>query len=557
MNRKSRTLLPIVLGIVIGFLVLLCVICAMILGRLYLPSLWPKQVAPDLMPADTVFFASVNPDVQGLAGFKHLADVYGGIPEVKDALDELSEEMEDELNISFEDDVMSWLGPEVAVAVTNIDALIEGDEPMVTIAAATRNIKASDAFLEKLREHLEDQDYDVEKETYNDVAYYVQEVEYDWETPMIFGTVEKLVILTTDEEAMQDVIDVAQGKADALAQNERYTELVNTLPDDAVAYTFFDMENVAEAILENLEYEGIYLPRETSDQLEALQTVGLALSLDEEGIQFDVAVALDPDALSTEMLENLEARASAHRILKRIPDDALGFSSGQNLAAGWRTFLTNMQQNPDFKYQVEDLGRELGLRIDEELLDWLTGEFAIAVVRGGIEDVPVGGFAVFEIDSQEEAQDVLEDLADVMEELAFLEFEKMDINDVEMQVLMDPFTEEIVLGYGFTDRHLVIGFMEDGLEAAVDDDTRPIADDINFKKVQKHLPDKTSGYFYVNVEAAWRLTYESMGAWERQDFDETVRPFLEPIKAIGVAASPTDTEKGIGQSSLFIYIPGE
>ena len=99
--------------------------------------------------------------------------------------------------------------------------------------------------------------------------------------------------------------------------------------------------------------------------------------------------------------------------------------------------------------------------------------------------------------------------------------------------------------------------MEDALEVAIDDDTRAIADDGTFRRVQKHLPSKTGGYFYVNVEAIWRLAYKSMSGWEREDFDETVRPFLEPIKAIGIAAPPTDPEKGIGQGTLFIYIPGE
>jgi hypothetical protein len=99
--------------------------------------------------------------------------------------------------------------------------------------------------------------------------------------------------------------------------------------------------------------------------------------------------------------------------------------------------------------------------------------------------------------------------------------------------------------------------MEGALEAAVDDDIRSIADDETFKKVQKHLPGKTGGYFYVNVEAIWRIVYENMSEWEREDFDQTVRPFLEPIKAIGSAASPTDLKKGLGQGTLFIYIPGE
>jgi hypothetical protein len=557
MNKKWKAALIVIVTLAAALLCIVCV-ATVVLGRQYLPFLMPEQAAPQLMPADTTVFASINPNVQSLAGYKHLADIYGDIPEVKDALDDFSKEMKDELGISFEDDVMPWLGSEVAIAATDIQTLIEGDDPLVAIAAATRNTKASDAFLEKLREYLEDQDYDVEEETYEGVTYRVHEVKHDWEIPLAFGTVKRFVVLTTDENLMEDIIDVAQGKADALAENERYTELVAALADDSVAYLFFDMQEMVQASLQDLEDTGIELPRETYQQLEAFQTWGLALDLDEEGIQLDFAVRFDPNVLPEETLANLERRASANRILKRIPNDALGFTSGQNLAAGWESFLATMENAPDFEEQLDALENELGLRIDEDTLGWLSGEFAVVVVEtGGMEDVPVGGFVVFEVDDQREAEDALEDIVDAVEKLAFLEFAEETINDVEMQVLIDPYTEEIILGYGFTDEHLVIGFMEGALEVAVDDDILSITDDETFKKVQKHLPSETGGYFYVNVEAIWRLAYESMSDWGREDFDEMVRPFLGPIKAIGVAAPPPDLEKGVGLGTLFIYIPGE
>jgi hypothetical protein len=438
-TMNKRVIVPVIIGVAIAAVVL-CAVCvaALVPWRQYLPFLRPEQAAPKLMPVDTAFFASVNPNVQHLAGFKHLADVYGDISEVKDASDDLSKELKDELGISFKEDVMPWLGPEVAMAVTNIAALTEGDEPVVTIAAATRDTRASDAFLEKVREYLEDQGYSVVEKTYQGVAYYVQEVEYEWETPVIFGTVKKFVVLTTDENAMEDVIDVAQGKADALAKNERYTELVAALPDDPVAYLFLDMQEVVQASLKNLEDTGMELPRETYEQIEAVQTWGLALDLNEEGIQLDFAACFDPTVLSEQSLVK-ESEASVHRILKRIPDDALGFISGQNLAAGWEGLLATMKKNPDFEQQLEDLEGELGMRIDEDTFGWLSGEFAMAVVETrGIEDVPVGGFAIFEVDDQKKAEDALKGIVDAVEALAFLEFEKRNINNVEMQILRDP-----------------------------------------------------------------------------------------------------------------------
>jgi len=556
--KKSKA--PLIIAIVAAA-ALLCIVCVVgvVLASQYLPFLAPERAAARLMPADTAFFTSINVDIEdALLGYKHLDEVYGDIPEFEGALDDFLDQLEDELDISYKDDVKPWLGPEVAIAIGNMKDLFEGEEPVIIIAAATRDTRASDAFLEKMVESLEDQDYDVGEETYQDVAYYVAEPENDWETPMVFGTVKKHLILTTYERIMEKVIDVAKGDSDSLADKERYTKLVGALPDDAVACMFFDMEDLAKAGLQGLESEGFDLPRESSEQLEAFQAFGLALSLDTEGIQFDVAMAFDPDALPPEALESFGAKASPNRILKRIPDDALGFLSGQDLAAFWKSAFASLMDIPDAEEQLDDLEDATGLKLDEELLDWLSGEFAIALVKAeGIEDVPIGGFAVFEIDDQEKAKDSLEDIVGALEEMAGFELEDKDIGDVEMQVLQDPYGEEIILGYGFTDEHLVIGFSEDALEEATNDDIRSITADETFKKVQKHLPGKTGGCVYVNVEAVWRLAYRSMSDYDKENFNEEIRPFLEPIVAIGMGAPPTDPEKGISQGTLFIYIPGE
>lgn len=561
--KKSKA--PLIISIVVA-VVVLCAVCvvAVILGRQYLPILRPKLAASKLMPADAAFFASINVDIEDTAGFKHLDEIYGDIAEIEDALDEFLDEMEDELDISYKDDIKPWLGPELAIAVTNMEGVLKGDveEPGIIIVAATRDTKASDAFLEKMLEYLEDQDYDVDKETYQDVTYHVAQPERGGGPPVILSTVKKSVILTLDEDDMEDVIDAAQGKSDSLADNERYTKLVGVLPADAVIHMFYDLEDLMEAGLksfrEELRYSGLELPSETFEYIEAFQACGLALSLDKEGVQLDVAITFDPDVLSDEVLETLGAEASANRILKRIPANVLGFVSSQNLAGAWKGAFAMLTEFPEAEEQLEDLEEQLGLKIDEELLDWLPGEFALALVKAkGIEDVPLGGFAIFEVDDQEGAEDTLKDIVDVLEKYAYLEFKDEDISGVEMQVLMDPDSEEIILGYGFTDEHVIIGFAEDALEKAIDDDIQSIADDETFKTVRKHLPRRTGGYFYVNVEATWRLAYKNMSDWDQDNFDENVRPFLEPIKAIGIAAPPTDPEKGISQGTLFLYIPGE
>ncbi len=552
-SPKSKK--PLIIGVA-GALLLCCVcVVAVVLLATYtdilsfLPFLGPKWAASKIMPADTGFFASINPGVEDLAGYQHLAEIYSDIPQVEDAIEELEDALEDELGITFEEDIKPWLGPELAFAITNLEDTLDGENPIVVMAAATRDREASDAFLEEIREYLEDEDYDVEEETYKDVTYYVEE-----DTPMAFGTVGNYVILATDVDAIEDVIDTSKGDADPLSENESYTELVDALPEDAVAHVFYDMRNVMDIMLEETDFE---LPEETTEQFEAFKTFGMALSLDTEGVQLDFIVTFDPDELSPEMLENFEAGASAGDILQRIPDDALGFTSGQNLATGWKNLLANLQENPDFEEQLEDLEDELGLKVDEELLSWATGEHALAVIELGeaVDAVPVGAFAVFEVDDQTAAEGALEDIAEAIEEGAYMEFKEEEIGGVEMQVLVDEYMEEILLGYGFTDQYLVIGFLEGGLEAAVDDSIEPIANDEMFKSVIAHLPSSNRGYFYSNVEVIWQLIYENVSDYDKEYYDDEVTPFVEPIKAVGVAGSVTDPQEGFSRGTLFIYIP--
>jgi len=171
-------------------------------------------------------------------------------------------------------------------------------------------------------------------------------------------------------------------------------------------------------------------------------------------------------------------------------------------------------------------------------------------------EIPVGIFALLETGDMEAAQDAVGEIVEVIEDSMYdQEFEKEDIGGVEMQVIVEPYNEEILGGYGFTEQHVVIGFTEEGLETAVDSDITPITDDETFKKVRAQLPSNNAGYFYVNVENVWHLIYDSMPEYGREDFDAETRPYLEPIKAIGAAGAQADPRQGYVGGTLFIYIP--
>jgi hypothetical protein len=548
--KKSN--ITLIVGAVIGVVILCCfavIVVAVILGLTgayqdilsFLPFFSSQPATIKAIPADAGLFSTVNLSVRDLEGFQHLADVYEDAykDEVKDGL----EEIEDTYDISFEDDVQPWIGPEMSIAILNLkDVAEDGDEPVMVIAAMTRDRKASDAFLEKLREAAEDEG-DVEEKTYKDVTFYVQETS-GGEESAAFGTVGNLVVLTSSADAMEEVIDTYKGEGDSLTKNEHYAELMKELPSGAAMYLFIDMEDLGPA-LEDMSYPpygmvgGIgTLGTASIIEPEAYKAIGMAVTLDKEGVQIDTAATFDPDEMSSEAMDFLKTQGQANpgHILEKVPDDALAFVSARDLATAWKAYI---ELNPDFEDQLKEMSEYWGVEVDEEFFAWATGEFTLALTSTKDE---VELFAIFEVSDPDAALDAMDELANDIESKAGIKFEKETIGGVEMQVLIDPYSKEIMLGYGLVENYMIIGITKDGLEKGVEGGT-PVIDSETFKKLQARLPQKNNGYVYVNIKELADETDGEFGPW------------LEPIEAIAMAQAATDPGKGVTKSTIYIYIP--
>ncbi len=546
---KSRNVW-LIIGVVIVLLICcVCIVAAVVAYQSGLLSfLWPSQSAATIMPADTPFLLLVNPTIQNMAGYQHLAEVYGDMPEVESSFQDMWQEVEGEYDISFETDIQPWMGSEIALGMTDLQELMGYyyQQPTIMLVVTTRDHRASDSFLDKLYSYLEKEGYELSQETYRDVTIHIQEAEYDWETPTVIATVDDFVVMTTSTDAMKDIIDVAQGNADALAADEGYTRVMDALPENGVGYIFYDLP----ALMESIGTMPGIVP-----QMEGLEGIGMAVHLDSEGVLIESVVTFDPDKLPPETMESLRAEANAGRLIERVPADAVGFMSGQNLGAWWRNILASFQQNPDFAMQLEDLERELGLRLNEELLGWQTGEYTLVVTEVTGNDSPIGLYSLLEFDDAEAAGTALDNIFEIAGNLGGLGHGSTEINQVEMQTLYDWYSEEVILGYGLTDEYVIIGFPEEALETATGEIVAPIAGEATFQRVRTHLPDSVTNYVYVDAGRVWQLIYETMSPWDQENFDQEMRPFLEPIEAIGIASPPADLDRGISRGSIYIYIP--
>ena len=214
------------------------------------------------------------------------------------------------------------------------------------------------------------------------------------------------------------------------------------------------MQDLAPALEDYAESSGVTgtFAFDTTD-MDAYKAFGMAVTLDIEGIQIDAVTTFDPDELSADNLElmTIQNQVNSGDILAKIPDDVLVFASAHDLANTWRAYL---DMDPDLEDQLNEMSEYLGIDMDSEFFSWTTGEFAIALTN--VQD-DIGFFAIFEVSDPDEALNAMDELANVLEDEG-LEFEKETVGGIEMQVVIDPYSEEIMLGYGVVDNYLIIGY---------------------------------------------------------------------------------------------------
>lgn len=556
---RKRTGLYVLIGVAAFVLVLVVggLIAIWQLGLL--PFLTGSMGTADIMPQSVDLYGAVRIDIQTTAGYKHLYDIYGQIPEVQEGLDQAMADS----GISFEKDIQPWLGNEVAFGVNDIAALSSGsplDMPENTqagyvLAVATRDTRASDAFLAKLLGQFEEQGYKVEKKEFGGVPFSVRQARSRYESPTFFGTLQGFVVVASDEKIVQDMVDVAQGRAAPLARSPAYQEVMDALPGNAAAY--FVLLNLQTLLGENTAGSLPSLGGTFIGPLDAYKSAGAAFILGNEGVQVEIVATFDPDALSAEELAGLQRARGQDRILKRVPAEVLFFSSGNDLASQWRTLIAALEANPEVRQQLDDVGDELGIPLDGELLSWADGEYVLALVESqeALLGPRLGAFALLEVSDRAQAGNTVDRLAAALGESLDPGFQPGEVDGGTLQLLREPYEGKIILGYGFDEAgNLLVGFSEDALRDGLGHDIRPVTKDGYFQRVQAHLP-AGGGYTYLNVERFWHMVYDTMSTYGQEDFDASTRPYLEPIKAAGWAGHPVDTGRGVMRATLFIYIP--
>jgi hypothetical protein len=301
----------------------------------------------------------------------------------------------------------------------------------------------------------------------------------------------------------------------------------------------------------------VQLPESQVKDLQAFNGFGAAGTLQPDGLQLDMVASYDLSKMSDAMKASLQRPASPNTILADIPAKTLLAVNGFNLSQVWQSIKQSLESNPDFNQQMSDMEKELGFSIEEDIFGWMTGEYAVVLVEATPPDEyapPVGGYALIGANDVNQAKTHVEKVFSALEESGDgPPFEDQTVQGIEMKALTDG-NGAFMGGYGFHKDYFLAAYNEDAMKSLAAAGESPLANSANFKAVQSRLPTSNYGYVYADLDQAQRVIESQLSDFEKEDYQKKVRPFLEPMHALGASASTAGVDQGMAKGTFFILI---
>jgi hypothetical protein len=527
---------------------------------------------PQLVGADTQFYATITPNLSDLPNIQQLQSAYPDLFIDQDA-SASNQELEEVLGVSFEADIMPWIGPEMAVAVSGVDPTLVSPtapdsqmmeelarEAELAIILTARDDAQAQAFLNKHRAHREAQGQTFDEANRNGVNIYTQQAAEN-RPDAAFAVIPGYVVFANNPAMIQAMAERDPEGSDTLASNARFNLVKANLPDTAVGYVFVDGMVMQDWSQTALDEALATMPPAQAQQLQqqmqsvaALQGLGLSMSVLSDGVQFDSIGVMDLSKLDADAMAQVEALrepVDAAR-LQNISDEAVALMTFK-IPATFKEQILTLANPTDDPQMLVGFEQQLGFDLERDLLDWLAGDVSLVLLPGtelAGTLAPVTGYIALTPQDKAVAAAGMEKVGPALELFLGMPLESETIVGTTWSFMPDPASGEPMAGYGFVADDFVIAVGADAMAAVSSGKDAPITNDPTFQAVQSKLADPNGGLFYVNMtNARTAMDLGGMGS-----ADPETDEILTPIKAVSAAGDPGVDEQGIARARLFVYI---
>lgn len=352
------------------------------------------------------------------------------------------------------------------------------------------------------------------------------------DTPMAIAVLKNsLLVMAPNGQALEQAIDTQEG-GDSLADTPGYRQSLSMImvEEQPFLQAYVNLpatRDAAEASASNLPISGDSFP----------ESRGLAatVTLESEGVRLQTVTWLDPDSKT-----RLTTSNSADKMPGLLPASTLTMLSGSSFKDVWDSYNAQSQISANSPLNPENLRNgvqnALGINIEQDLIPWMNGEFALALASGS----PDGGtgnlnvLVLAEAGDRKAAEISMAQLESALTSRHQYTVAEEDLNGKATKVLTAP-SGALTVQQGWLDQDVAFW----SLSAPGATSVLPVTAETSlatanplFTTATALAPTSNVGYFFADID---RL-FNGQNTFPIPALPPSVGSYVEAIRAIAVTA---------------------
>jgi hypothetical protein len=398
--------------------------------------------------------------------------------------------------LSFQKDIQPWLGS-VMIAVLPSPESQQGQVPKVLVVAGIKDKLAAWNFYNTVKGK---KDLKIQETDYKGIK--ISEIPQAGK-PLYSAVVDNHILLSDIQDNVKLGIDTSKGNA-SLAKKEDASKVLSKTIDlqNPIAQVYVpDYGKFIEQTLASGSSPFPLTP-ELQSQLKAIKSIAMGVGIDNAGIRFKQAATFDQNIIKWEY------KNTPGKIIGQFPSDTLFLASGEGLSRYWSTAIESYKAIPDFEKGLnqarEQIKQQLDLDLDKDILGWMNGEYALALIpsnQGLLSNVGFGGVVLFDTSDRPAAENAFSKL-DAFGRKNGNQVVERSVGNVKAQEWQRPGLPNSVFGHGWLDNDTV--FVSVGGPSITDIISNKPAQTLdrseNFQKIVETLPKQNAGYIYLDMD---------------------------------------------------------
>ena len=506
----------------------------------------PGEVTARFLPANTQVYISVNlrpgPEQMGLA--RKVIDRLQ-TDDFLDRRDDLLGDAEDETGIHLLDDVTSWIGTDVSLAL--LDA---GPDRLEWVLLAQVNDRESAVdFIYDLADFLEGElntEFVADRRRGVDL----------WVTgeDLAVALTGEYMLMADSEDAIDEMLDNLESPPSRpLGDSRAFLEARESLPAERVMFMFVQAKEVLETLVDAVGlYEGEEEEVLRQAQRNTPEYVAASASFVDNGIRFELVGDTPSRAFTLDGVNRLDSAEA-------LPMDTLVLFSAVGVDQAWEELRDSIEnlgpdsQN-DFEGFLEDVEDELGVDLERDVIDALAGEVAFALLPsdlggflgGSPASGVVEGLLLAGVRDARSIMNALDTFADALEDEGF-DIDRDSLGEYEVVTTRadDILGGDYEPGYVVTEEWAVVGSNFDGLEAfyeAVSGETDTLGSKAEFRELIEAVPEPLHYLLYADIAGVLEMVEDALDDDTAKEYRREVKPLVDQLSAFMLAVSVTDAE---------------